>query len=158
MHAIRDGVIDGIARETICSEACICIIVQHELAQSLSLLNSELERISSVEQAAHEALLGVFESSVPFHTFSVNEATRGVIHGLLSAGLDISYVTHTALRGIRQALLSVDVWSPEHEAAMREGVKSALVDLGMNGLEDDQALDLPAYYRTQTLLFGKSLF
>lgn len=158
MHEIRTGVIAGVAHETVCSEANVCIIVQNEVALNLALLADDHERMESVEQAAAQAILGVFGSDVPFHAYSVLEATRGVMHGLVCAGLDISYVTRLALRGIRQALVQVDVWSPETESAMKEGLKSALTDLGMTSLEQDQALDLPDYYMRQTLLFGRSQY
>lgn len=158
MHEIRTGVIAGVAHETVCSEANLCIIVQNEVALNLALLEDDHARMEAVEQAAMQALLGVVGSEVPFHTYSVTETTRGVIHGLMCAGLDISYVTRLALRGIRQALLQVDEWNTETEAAMKQGVDAALQDLGMTSLEQDQALDLPEYYLRQTLLFGQSQY
>ncbi|MCY0875019.1 MAG: hypothetical protein OWT28_01870 [Firmicutes bacterium] len=158
MHEIKDGVVEGIAQETVCSEANLCIIVQNEVALNLALLDHDQARTEAVEQSAAEALLGVAASGVPFHTYSVIEATRGVMHGLVCAGLDVSYVTRLALRGMKRALVQVGEWNPETEAAIKQGLQAALVDLGMSALEDDQALDLPAFYVDQSAQLGHTYY
>lgn len=158
MNEIRAGVMEGASQETMASEATLCGLVQHEVAQQLALLESPLERTAAVEQAARDAILGVFGSDLPFHSFCVAQATRGVLHGLVCVGLDISYVAAPALRGVHHALTQVDLWTPDNEAGMREGMREALEDLGITRLADDHALDLPEFYREQTAVFGKSFY
>lgn len=151
---VKRSVTDALNQETVCSEECISPIITHEVAMHLSALESDEKRIAEVTDAASQVIRGLRESQVPFHSYAIAEATRGIIHGLVCAGLDVSYITRPATKGIREALYSLDCLSRETEAGMRAGVKQALNDLGMERLEDDQSLELPEYFANESIVFG----
>ena len=155
---IRDGVRSGMTLETVSSEHGVCPVITHEVAMYLNSLDTDEDRIAEIADAAKQAMMGLRDSCVPFHVYAVREATRGVIHGLVCAGMDVSYVTRPAFKGIREALFAMDAYTREAEKGMRTGVKDALEDLGLARMEDDQALELPEYYSNQTMVFGRETY
>ena len=154
---IRHGVKHGMALETVSSEHGIAPVITHEITMYLSTLGTDEERIADMTDAAAQAMLGLYESQVPFHPYAVREATRGVIHGLVCAGMDVSYVTRPAVKGIREALFASDSLNRETEHAMFSGVQDALRDLGLEHEEDDRALELPELYANEMMEFGRPL-
>ncbi len=154
---IRHGVKHGMALETVSSEHGIAPVITHEITMYLSALGTDEERIADMTDAAAQAMLGLYESQVPFHPYAVREATRGVIHGLVCAGMDVSYVTRPAVKGIREALFASDSLNRETEHAMFSGVQDALRDLGLEHEEDDRALELPELYANEMMEFGRPL-
>ncbi len=154
---IRHGVKHGMALETVSSEHGIAPVITHEITMYLSTLGTDEERIADMTDAAAQAMLGLYESQVPFHPYAVREATRGVIHGLVCAGMDVSYVTRPAVKGIREALFASDSLNRETEHAMFSGVQDALHDLGLEHEEDDRALELPDLYANEMMEFGRPL-
>lgn len=153
-HEIRTGVSSGVKDEPIGSEAGVCGLVTHEVCQFLSALPTEQARTEAVSDAARQAIMGIHESGIPFHVFSVAEAMRGVVHGVVCAGLDVSYTTRFILRGMRDGLVHLNLWTTDFEQAMRSGVHAALLDLGMSRLEDDHSLELPGLFTRDTIQFG----
>ncbi|PWI57062.1 hypothetical protein [Sulfoacidibacillus thermotolerans] len=158
IHDIQEGVRHGIELEETSSETCICSVVTHEVTMYCNTLDDTETLHREIPEIAQHALIGVIFSRVPLHSFAVSETTRGVLHGLVCAGLDVSYVTRSVSQGIREALSLYDRYSPEMEQAIHQGVQQALRDLGMKRLEDDQALDLPGYFVNQTATFGLARF
>ena len=154
---IGEGIKYGIAPENTSSETCICSVVTYEVTMHCNGLADDLARIESIPTIAQRVVAGVFESHVPFHSFAITELTRGILHGLVSVGLDVSYVARPATKGIREALTLLNEYSQESELAIRDGVQHALEDLGMKHLEEDQALDLPTYFVNQTAQFGEAM-
>ncbi len=155
---IGEGIKHGIAMENTSSETCICSVVTHEVTMHCNGLTSDLERIESIPAIARRVVTGVYESHVPFHSFAIAELTRGILHGLVCVGLDVSYVTRPATKGIREGISLLDEYSPEAEQAIREGVRQALEDLGMKRLEEDHSLDLPGFFLNQTVMFGEAVY
>ncbi len=154
MDDLRASVRQGIEVESIASEIGVCAVVTHEICLHMITQKDRTDKASQAESVARSAMLGVFDSPLTMHSYTVSETTRGVIHGLVSAGMDVSYAALPALEGIKRALLALGAFTRQTEQAMRAGVKQALADLGMARLEDDQALDLPRYYVNQSLRFG----
>lgn len=155
---IDEGIRHGIALENTSSETCICSVVTHEVTMHCNGLADDPERIESIPSIAQRVVTGVYESHVPFHSFAISELTRGVIHGLVSVGFDVSYVTRPATKGIREGITLLDEYSQEAEQAIREGVRQALEDLGMKNLEEDHSLDLPGFFLNQTATFGEATY
>jgi hypothetical protein len=155
---IRDNVKTGIRLETVSSEHEVSPILTHEVAMYLNTLDNDEERIADIADAATQAIMGLHDSVAPFHPYVVREATRGILHGLVCAGMDISYVTRPAAKGIREALFLLDEFSRENEQALRRGVRDALEDLGLSRIEDDRALELPEYFANETIVFGRAAF
>lgn len=155
---IRDSVKTGMQLETVSSEHEVGPIMTHEMAMYLSALDSDEERIADIAEAAMQAIMGLHDSVAPFHPYIVREATRGILHGLVCAGMDVSYVSRPAAKGIREALFLLDEFSQENEHAMRAGVRDALADLGLSRIENDQALELPGYFANETMVFGRAAF
>ncbi len=158
VHDIQEGIIRGIELEETSSETCICSVITHEVTMYCNTTKDTEILIREIPEIAQHAIMGVILSRVPLHSFSVTETTRGVLHGLVCAGLDVSYVTRSVSQGIREALSMNDRYAPDMEQAIHEGIRQTLRDLGMKRLEDDQALDLPGYFVNQTATFGQARF
>ncbi len=155
---IGEGIKHGIALENTSSETCICSVVTHEVTMHCNGLADDPERIESIPAIAQHVVAGVYESHVPFHSFAISELTRGILHGLVCVGLDVSYVTRPATKGIREGVASLGEYSQDAEQAIREGVRQTLEDLGMRRLEEDQSLDLPGFFLNQTATFGEATY
>ena len=155
---LRHGIKEGIEIENPTSETFISSVVTHELTMLFNQHLSPGNREMMVENTSYHAMVGVSESTIPFHTFAIAEALRGVIHGLASAGYDVSDVARHAMRGARRAVQEIEGGSLEAEKALRQGLHQSLEDLGMNRLEDDPALDLPGLYAEQSSLMGAELY
>ena len=157
-NELRKGIKDGIEIENPSSETFISSVVTHEITMLFNLHDSPNNREIMVENTSYHAMYGVSESSIPFHTFSITEGLRGIIHGLASAGFDVSDIARHAIRGARRAVQEIEGGSLEAERALRQGMHQSLEDLGMNRLEDDPALDLPGLYMEQSSLMGAEMF
>ncbi|MCI0184288.1 MAG: hypothetical protein OWR52_13745 [Acidibacillus sp.] len=158
LHDIQEGVRHGIELEGTSSETCICSVVTHEVTMYCNTMSRAEDVVREISSIAQHAIMGVLSSLVPLHSFAVSETTRGVLHGLVCAGLDVSYVTRSVSQGIREALSMNDRYSPEMEQAIHQGIRQTLHDLGMKRLEDDRALDLPGYFVNQSATFGEARF
>ncbi len=155
---LREGIKTGIEMENPTSETFISSVVTHELTMLFNQHHSPHDRELMAENSAYHAMVGVSESTIPFHYFSITESMRGIIHGLASAGYDVSDIARHAMRGARRAVQEIEGGSLEAEKALRQGLQQSLEDLGMNRLEDDPALDLPGLYMEQSSLMGAEMF
>lgn len=155
---LRRSIKEGIEFENPTSETFISSVVTHELTMLFNQHLSQNDREIMVENTSYHAMIGVSESSVPFRTLAISESVRGIIHGLASAGFDVSDIARHALRGARRAVLEIEGGSRMAEKALRDGLSQSLEDLGMRRLEDDPALDLPGYYMEQSSLMGAEMY
>jgi hypothetical protein len=157
-NELRRNIKEGIEMENPSSETFISTVVTHELTMLFNLHLSPNNREIMVENSAYHAIVGVSESSVPFHSFAITEALRGVIHGFASAGFDVSDIARHAMRGASRAVHEIEGGSLEAERALRQGLHQSLEDLGMSRLEDDPALDLPGLYVEQSSHMGAVMY
>ena len=126
-------------------------VLKEEVARHVVSLTEPSLRTEQVEQTAYQAMIGLLESNQPFHAWTVAQATRGILHGFVQAGYDISYVAPLAAAAISKAISRAYTLSVQAQKGIRAGIQMAVHDLGLERLLDVQVLELPKMYQETTM-------
>lgn len=157
----RQSLVNGIESQETSSETCLCPIITHEVAMYCNTLHDDSSKmtmqaksIEEISQIARSIVAGVLDSRVPLHTFAISELTRGMLHGLMAVGHDISFIAPKAMRALREALEALSMSGKQSEIALRKGLQQTLMDLGMRRVDEDPSIELQKYFKDQHIRFG----
>lgn len=112
-------------------------VLMQEVVASITYLSEPSERVIQVEETAFKAMMGILRSSQPFHAWTIAQATRGILHGFVQVGYDISHVAPFVAVAISKAISSAYSLSMQAEKGIRAGVQMTMRDLGFTHVQDD---------------------
>ncbi len=131
-------------------------VLMQEVASSVTYLAEPSERISQVEETAYHAMMVILRSNQPFHAWTIAQATRGILHGFVQVGYDISHVAPFAAAAISKAISSAYSLSVQAEKGIRAGVQMTMRDLGLAHVESDRARNVHAKEQGANMFFVQS--
>ncbi len=131
-------------------------VLSQEVASTVTYLEEPSERILQVEETAYNAMMVILRSNQPFHAWTIAQATRGILHGFVQVGYDISHVAPFVAAAISKAISSAYSLSLQAEKGIRAGVQMTMRDLGLTHGENDRVHHVPTIDQDETIFFVQS--